>query len=242
MKIVEAIKAIVAGLFPVESANAEKIGWDPFSGHTEDSRKPGKSYFGLTTSNQYLGTKDGEEAYAEIAVAAIKAEVVKIVRDDDEAKIEIYKIMPTQIAEDRMGAYWVRPAKDAEEEVSCGYSVTGRAPYEKLTVNTVHGCLQICAKVVDEDEEETSEFTIVRTNEGPNGWVIASVYPGRPEGGIGDYLKECLHYKSWLDKDYERPPVKGYKDGEEFNTELLVEKAPDWVLKHITSLEEAVGK
>lgn len=216
---------------------SKTLGHDPFEGHNP-SDPGGKSKFAYTSDNDYVGDYSGECNAYDAKPAKVRAELVTTVRDDDSVKLFVYRLVPTHMVEETFGGHGiVRKATDEEADtaVSVGFWTKTRRPTdEELIVDSVHGCLQL-AFFGDEyivEEAEADEYTVCLTKEDA-GWALASVYPGRPDGDIGEFLANAEHYCSASDKDNGINPVHGYSEGDRFDPDLLVEPAPEWIYDHI---------
>lgn len=213
------------------------MGHDPFKGHGPDD-DTGKSRFSVTSNNDYVGDYEGPCNAGDGKPAEVRPELVEIVRDDDSVKLFIYRLIPTFMVEETFGGRgFPRPPTDEEIKagVECGVTTRTRRPEDgHLKVANVHGCLQLVYEGEEDilEEEETTEYTVCLTKM-DDGWVLASVYPGRPGGDIGSFLAKAVHYCGVSDKDNGFDPVRGYSEGEYFYQDLLVEEPPEWIYDHI---------
>ena len=217
---------------------AKTLGHDPFNGHGPDDTV-GKSRFTVTSNNDYVGDFEGQCNADDGKPAKVRPELVKTVRDDDRVKLFVYRLVPTSMVEETFGGNgFLRPPTDEEIKagVECGVATRTRMPeHGHLKVANVHGCLQLVYEGEENilEEEETTEYTVCLTKMDDDGWVLASVYPGRPGGDIGAFLAKAVHYCGVSDKDNFVEPVYGYHEGDYFNPDLLVEPAPEWIYDHI---------
>lgn len=230
--MIKIMKEIVRGLFPSEYAAADAIGHDPFNGHgPEDAGKNGKSWFDIGGNNEYVAIKDGPCNAGDGMPCEVAAELVKQTRDDDTARVFVYRLVPVKMeVEVFRGSSTRAPTpEEVAEGVTCGYEVVTDRVNGEIVVKEVHGCLQLCACDMTTKESSTTEFTVAITHEPDGEWVLAAVYPGRPGDAIGEYLETAKHY------DFGKE-VEGFKPDDVFDDELLMEPPPSWVYDHIVKI------